>query len=214
MATEPEGLETNRRNPWPLVVIAVILFTITIVVARFWEIVLVLFVLLLFNLSWRLRSRANAVHNGAYVLSYGGGMAWFAIISAFVLIMLILMSAVFGSSEPGELTITSAVVIMSVFLITWPLFIEGTFSWYIVNNEGIDRHSAWSRHLFMRWSEIDSITFTAVNQWFVIKGNMGTIRLHAYLIGLPEFARAVRKHVPPERWDKAKGMIETLAEDS
>lgn len=159
-----------------------------------------------------MRSRVKATADGGYVLDYGSGMTWFAIISAFLL-MIMLITAAFGSTKPGDASTTTAIGYMSLFVIlVWPLFIEGTFSWYIVNNEGIDKHSAWSRHLFMRWDEVESIEFTAVNQWFVIKGNKGTIRLHAYLIGLPEFAKIVRKHVPEERWERAGELINGLAD--
>ena len=208
---ELSELKESKRSPWPFIVVSVITFTIAVVIARVWWVMLVLFVLLLLNLSWRLGSRVKATHDGGFLLNYGSGMTWFAIISAFILATLFSYSAMFRPAAPGSDVVSLATILMAIFMSTWLPFIEGTFSWFIVNDRGIDKHSAWSRHFFMRWDEIGSIDFTAVNQWFVIRGSKGSLHLHAYLIGLPEFAKEVQKHVPPERWVKTKALIEALA---
>lgn len=105
-----------------------------------------------------------------------------------------------------------AMMSMGLFVIlVWPMFIEGTFTWYVVSDKGISKHSAWSRKLFLRWDEIESIEFTAINDWFAIKGSRGTVRLHSYLVGLPQYAKSVIEHVPEERWSSVKEHVEQLA---
>jgi hypothetical protein len=198
-----------------LFIVGVIL-ALVFTVERFWIGLMVLFALMLLNLSIRLGSRVKATSNGGIVLDYGSGMTWFAIIGALLLATLLIYDALtfdpIRLNQPEADIIERASISMGLFaILVWPMFIEGTFSWYVINDKGIDKHSAWNRRLFMQWGEVDSITFTAVNQWFVIKGANGSVRLHAYLDGLKEFAIVVRTHVPREKWKKVGDIIESLA---
>jgi hypothetical protein len=206
--------ERKSRNPWPLVVLGLIVLTIVVIVLRLWDVVLVLFVLLLINMSWRLRSRSRAPGNGAHMLVYSWKLTWTAIIGAIVLASMIILVAASADpveySQTGEDFATGAVMMMSFFVIlVWPMFIESTFSWFVIDSRGIDSHSAWRRRLFLPWDEVESITVG--NKGFVIKGKKGIIRLQPYLVGLDRFAKAVKELVPEERWTPVKETIELLA---
>jgi hypothetical protein len=160
--------------------------------------------------SWQFSSRSQATENGAYVIDYGW-MTWFALLSALALASLFIFAFLFRPAEPGTDIVPYAILAMAIYMLPWLMFVEGAFTWYAVNKDGIDKHSAWSRRKFLRWDEVYSISFSPVNQWFVIKGSGGTVRLHMYLDGLDRFAKAVKGHVAPEYWPSAKEEIERLA---
>lgn len=210
--TEANGKETAR-NLYHLAVFVIILLLIFLVVARIWIAVAILSILFLFNLTLKLRARALSIKDGSYILDYGSGMTWFALVSAFIFMLIGLIASLFGVNKPGEVSIETAITYMLVFMTTWPIFLEGTFSYYVINTQGIGKHSIWSRRLFIHWGEIESIRFNCLNQWFLVKGGKGAIRLHVYLDNLYIFANNVISFVPEERWLPVKELIESLASD-
>jgi hypothetical protein len=71
--------------------------------------------------------------------------------------------------------------------------------------EGIIIFTAWTGIKSIAWRDIQEITFSGANKWFVIKGpDRRKIRVSIFLVGIAEFETIVRSQLPPERFRKAE----------
>lgn len=70
-----------------------------------------------------------------------------------------------------------------------------------------------SRPGTLRWTDVSLVTYSAVWKWFRIETVNGeVVRVSAMLIGLPAFAQAVLKEVPPDNIDpRARSLLEETA---
>lgn len=116
----------------------------------------------------------------------------------------------------ADASLMFSIAVFSVFmgLIGIPcllLFIEFRYAHYGVGQLGIRKNSPWTARLFLLWSEIDAITYSASSGWFILRSQKGKIRLSVLLNGLKDFAVLVGEKVPGEKWAAAKDQIESLA---
>ncbi len=161
-------------------------------------------------LAMMIRKRARAdIHTGELVLEYGWGIKGFAVgVSAFWLIFFAVLYSSGGidlasfTSLLGMTVVISAIV-MPLLLLTLEAFGVS----YRIDALRIQKRSPWTRDTFVTWNEIESISFNSTLQWFVVRSRVATLRLHAYLNGLHDFALAVLEKLPPQIWAKAEPQI-------
>ncbi|MBE0446780.1 MAG: hypothetical protein IBX64_01525 [Actinobacteria bacterium] len=88
---------------------------------------------------------------------------------------------------------------------------------YRIMRGGIKRQ-IWSKELFIRWDEVDSVYFSAgfprPGSCFTITSSKGTIRVPLELDGLQDFAKSVKDNLPFEKWRKAEKHIDGLLDPS
>ena len=87
------------------------------------------------------------------------------------------------------------------------LFIEFRFARVIVSNIGLQRRSPWKKDLFIPWFDIISIEYSNFNDWFIIIGKNGKIRISVLMSGLSDFAKAVNNYLPREKWENIEGTL-------
>src|SRR5205807_1166029 len=68
-----------------------------------------------------------------------------------------------------------------------------------VSEEGMARSSPWTGQAVLKWSEVERVTYSALNRWIVVQGAGKTIRVSRHLSGVGAFVKALRAKVAPER---------------
>jgi|GEM_PF-5065191 len=162
-----------------------------------------LFLLLALRKPWARGERGTDVG----ILEYGRGLKAFAVLGVgfasfmtFVAAWGYFMTPDFGGWTPG-LVLT---VVGSIWLIAGPLAVEVFGAWCRFSPSLIVRHSSWKGTLSVRWEEIEWIRYDMSSERYLIRTPRGTIHLHNYLDGLPEFVELARSRIPAERWGKPK----------
>lgn len=68
-----------------------------------------------------------------------------------------------------------------------------------VSSEGIRYRKLLGTKHELRWGELQRVYFSPGMKWFVLEGGNGSrARISVMLRGLPEFARLLMRHAPPE----------------
>lgn len=82
-----------------------------------------------------------------------------------------------------------------------------------VSESGINYGTLLGRRGEMRWSELEQVRYSPLLNWFRLKSRTGQVaHISEMLIGLPEFARLVLQHVPPNSIEPStKFLLEDLA---
>ena len=122
----------------------------------------------------------------------------------FAWLTLLIFCAIAGwqlKSPPPRPGMESGQIIGAIMLILFGLAtiteVRGTA--HRANPEGLRHVGPWSRSRFIAWSDVTSVRYSAMMQWFRVTGRDGTrIRVSQYLIGMPDFARLIKRHVPRE----------------
>lgn len=94
------------------------------------------------------------------------------------------------------------------------------FTWYRVDNQGIQFHGILRHNFYLAWFEIESVEMTVAkvssrgtrphNEYGLrVKGGgrSFTVRRGGLVNGLPQFCVLIRKHVPVKRWAAATEAI-------
>jgi hypothetical protein len=122
------------------------------------------------------------------------------IISVFVIALIAILQ---GASHPTESSTNdvTALVIFSLFLGVVPsiLFIEAFGSDCWVSASEIRKLSPWSRKTCARWNEVQSVSYDKRLKSYMVKTNMGTIRVRAVLQGIGFFLQIVSEEVALEK---------------
>lgn len=80
--------------------------------------------------------------------------------------------------------------------------------------DGIHSFSPWRGHIDLHWSDIRTVKFSRLLQWFVIRTNSGeVIRAHNYMGGLSTLFEHFQDHLKPEIFQEAKRKYEALSCD-
>jgi len=90
--------------------------------------------------------------------------------------------------------------------------IETQFRSPIVTTKGVANRSPWSRRFFLRWDDIELVSFTTLmGNEFILKSRKGNIRIICILMNLDKFAKALMENVPREKWVKVeKKLVQAL----
>jgi len=69
--------------------------------------------------------------------------------------------------------------------------------------------SPWRRRREIAWHDVQDVSYSRLNRWFVITGPGGRrIRASRSLVGLPVLLAAIREKVPADRWKEVRGLLE------
>ena len=80
-----------------------------------------------------------------------------------------------------------------------PLYWESSRYFVLVTPEGLERRSAWRRYCVMAWDDIQKVTFSTINAWFVFHAENGDkIRVSTLMAGVTDLLRLVELQLPPD----------------
>jgi hypothetical protein len=143
----------------------------------------------------RRHPRLDAV--GATVLEYGWPLRALGFFVGLVSPVLILALAYWQVPQTGEEFIAFCLVLSSAAIGGGFVLLEATRTRVVVSELGIRHISPWRRTRFVRWTDIQDVSFSPINGCFVIVGaNAERIRAPLYLKGIPFLARMIQEKIP------------------
>jgi hypothetical protein len=111
--------------------------------------------------------------------------------------------AVISNVIPNETTTWWTTAIFVGFAaLSVPLILDYIMARHEVSDEGLT-YTTWSgRRRLLRWSQLARVRFAAGMKWFRLEDTQGSVaRLSVMLMGLPELARRLLAHAPPQAID-------------
>ncbi|HEX9907395.1 MAG TPA: hypothetical protein VGB78_02875 [Thermoplasmata archaeon] len=147
------------------------------------------------------------------VLQYGPIYRAFPI--AILLAWLALLLSIRIITNPPPASPDDEVYVLAVFLffsivLPWMIFLEAFWTRATVSLEGLEKRSVWRGIRFLRWEDVETISYTLWRRDFVVNGNGMKITLNDDLMGLPFFAEAVNLRLPPEKWVDVSSRLHLL----
>jgi hypothetical protein len=88
--------------------------------------------------------------------------------------------------------------------------IEVTRVQVVLTEEGIRAFSPWRGSVTLKWLDVESVRYSALNSWFILRGAGQTVRVSKYLSGVGAFVEIVRRKVAAERWVSALAVMDAL----
>lgn len=68
----------------------------------------------------------------------------------------------------------------------------------VLDGEKIVAHSPWRGEVRIQWAAVESLRYSPMNQWFVIRGRLGSvIRIQNFLNGIPTFEQFCHAKLDP-----------------
>jgi len=105
---------------------------------------------------------------------------------------------------------TAGGAFLTISLIAGLLLIEVERTQLTLSEEGISRQSPWTGSAFLKWSEIERVSYSAVNRWVVVGGAGKTIRVSRHLVGFAEFIRLARQKISADRYASAAPVFDAF----
>jgi hypothetical protein len=149
---------------------------------------------------------------GAMVLRYGAPLRMFALAVA---LMLPLFMIYFIWNVPWRTDarlIAAGVSFFTTSVTGGLLLIEVERTKIAVIEGGIVRFSFWQGEAALKWSEIECVSYSALNRWIVVEGAGKTIRVSSHLAGVAAFVKTLRAKVSPERYVAAAAALNAMSE--
>jgi hypothetical protein len=99
-------------------------------------------------------------------------------------------------------TIWTTLIFVTFGLMSVPMIADYFFARHRVSELGIEYGRMFGKRGTLAWSDVRRVRFAATMKWFVLEQQAGSpVRVSAMLMGLPEFAQLLLRHVPTERID-------------
>ena len=147
----------------------------------------------------------------ALLLEYPIGISILAIGSMLVFLVIFIYGlAVAGSVPPEERAFVVTTFLILVIILPWILYLEAGGTYIVLTQDGIKKRSYYTGKRYIKWDEIQSVSFSSMGQQFTVKSGNSKITAHLYLCGISDFASQIRDRLRPEVWEKARGQIETM----
>jgi hypothetical protein len=90
-------------------------------------------------------------------------------------------------------------------LLSAPLLWESWRFAVYVSPKGIECRSPWRPGRFLPWRDIEEVSFSPMNSWFVIRSTDGwKFRIHTLVPGLSQFLEQCEQHLPAGALDGAE----------
>jgi hypothetical protein len=87
-------------------------------------------------------------------------------------------------------------------LLSIPMVADYFLARHHVSEEGLSYGRLTGRRGYLKWSDLSRVEYAPVMKWFRLETRSGDVaRISAMLIGLPEFARLLLAHAPPQAID-------------
>lgn len=95
-------------------------------------------------------------------------------------------------------------------LMSLPMIADYLFARHQVSDTGIEYGRMFGQRGKLLWSDVHAVKFSDVMKWFVLEQRTGSpVRISAMLMGLPEFAKVLLSHVPPQVIDnRTRALLE------
>jgi Bacterial PH domain len=100
-------------------------------------------------------------------------------------------------------TTWTTIVFIGFALFLLPMVADYFFARHEVSDAGMEYGRMSGRRASFRWSDVKRVRYVTGMKWFKIELQSGTtVRVSAFLMGLPEFARFLLPHVPAAAVDE------------
>jgi hypothetical protein len=150
-------------------------------------------------LAWVARDMPPTIRreSGKTTIRYAFWVRCFYLFSAFALPLALTLWAIVNRPEEGEMWCLLASYALFAFL-TGPVWWMVTRFALTISDEGLECHSPWRRTRFVKWSEIEEVTFGEMGRWYVLRAVDGyRFRVPQQAVpGLGDFLAAVGRHRP------------------
>jgi hypothetical protein len=129
----------------------------------------------------------------------------FALFAAFG-VPLAITILVFFNPPKNEGDVWAIVGLYALFaFLSAPLLWESLRFALTTSPEGLDCQSPWRGRQFLYWDEIEEISYSSMNSWFVIRAVDGwKFRVSLLVPGLSDFLEECERHLSPEMLDNAR----------
>jgi hypothetical protein len=99
-------------------------------------------------------------------------------------------------------SMSTTLVFVGFALLGVPMIADYFFARHYVSDSGMNYGRTFGQRGFFHWSDVTRLQFSQSMKWFKIRLNSGVVvRVSAMLVGLPDFAGYVLRHVPREAVD-------------
>ena len=147
----------------------------------------------------RAEARREA-ESGDLILEYSWRAKGLVIVFAILITgMFSMIFAYAGLPKPSDVPWAVGTAAMFVGLLA-PFGVEFFGTSVRVNSAGIHQRSGWTGRKKVRWDEVESVSFSEAMGWYRLRTAYGTIRVGAFLNGVPEFLEFARRRLPPSKW--------------
>jgi hypothetical protein len=110
---------------------------------------------------------------------------------------LAILSNTVGKNETTSVWTT--VLFVGFGLMSVPMLADYFLGRHVVSDAGIRYGRMFGQRGFLNWSDVRRVRYSSGMKWFILRSKAGaSVRISAMLMGLPEFARLVLQHVPPD----------------
>ncbi len=157
-----------------------------------------------------LGSRKRDGQNAIVVLRYGSVLQMAALVFALAPPSLMACSVWLRPLENEMRLLTLGASFLATSVIGGLLLIEVVRGQIVVNEEGLTRFSPWTGQATLRWADVESVRYSAVNRWFVLRGSNASIRVSRHLKGMHTFAETVKRKVATERLSAVAEVLNTV----
>jgi PH (Pleckstrin Homology) domain-containing protein len=150
-------------------------------------------------MGWLARSRLRPHGQNAGVLEHPASTLIIGVVCTLFFCALAVLSFLFpGRTGSGLVSLTFlGFALLGVLLIAEYVRVR-----YSLQPGGLHYTPLLSRSWTLRWGDVTGIRYSQAAKWFRIDTGSGrVVRVSAMLTGLPEFAQAVLREVPPSRID-------------
>jgi hypothetical protein len=142
------------------------------------------------------------------VLRYGSALRTLAFLLAF-LPPLIAIYVIWVFPWKSQLTLNVAgISFLLLGVLSALLLIEVTCVQVVVSDDSLTRFSPWAKPVTLKWVEVQRISYSSLNRWFIVEGFGRTVRVSRHLVGIGIFAETVRRKLAVERWLGAATVLE------
>src|SRR5262245_13483565 len=150
--------------------------------------------------------------NVLHVLRYGAMLRTLALVLALLPPMIMTyVIATFPLRNEKALYVAGC-SFLAVCLIGGVLLIEVARGQVWISEDKVWRISPWSRQpIEIAWSEVEQVSYSSVNSWFLVRGAGKTARVSTYLIGIGEFVRAARRKLTLDRYGAAAAAFNSVS---
>lgn len=131
------------------------------------------------------------IHDARLVVEYGWGMRGFGL---FAVLFAGFMVFIATRAKPEEQIMAAAVsggfVLLAIILAVEVFRVRVEF-----DAESVRCFSPWRRNRVIPWEAVDTITYSQMNQWWVVRtkgGAHGSVRLSQFLTGVADFVVAAQ----------------------